>query len=66
MPARDGYQNGNSNEQTAEILGYPPALAKACSDIGFSYALGLRSGEVWCFSEAITIDDVWEIGRAHV
>ncbi len=39
-------------------LEYPPALAKACTD-DFSYALKLKNGDEFRFSQARPIDKTW-------
>jgi hypothetical protein len=40
------------------LLGYPPALCKACGD-HFEYALGLRDGTVIQFAQAEDVDREW-------
>lgn len=46
-------------EASLIAVGYPPALAKACIDDGFSYALGLKSGAVITFSGAKDLGHGW-------
>ncbi len=46
-------------EQYFQARGYPPALAKACVDNPWQYAVRLRTGEGWLFEGAHPVSDTW-------
>lgn len=47
-----------TNQEALLGLGYPPALVKACSD-HFSYAMRVRTGELFMFCDAEVINADW-------
>ena len=51
--------HADAPEPSAETLGYPPALAKACCDSPFDYAACLRGGSVIRFDTAEPINEEW-------